>query len=155
MARRQVFVDEFYFKSPAERKEILGRLAQPCARGHSRQDAYLYRQKKNDRVVVICRLCRQGMLNNSFDNLYPPDLRRRQFGRLRVIRRALGSMARNAAGDVMWKCRCQCGNTHFASTHNLLRGRVLSCGCLRSETSQINIAKSPWNKKGVPHNERA
>ena len=29
----------------------------------------------------------------------------------------------------MWKCRCECGNTFYATTQRLLKGHVTSCGC--------------------------
>lgn len=32
------------------------------------------------------------------------------------------------AGSRVWKCRCDCGNFHYVTTHNLLSGNVKSCG---------------------------
>ena len=29
----------------------------------------------------------------------------------------------------MWKCRCECGNTFYATTQRLLKGQATSCGC--------------------------
>lgn len=36
------------------------------------------------------------------------------------------------SGSRVWKCQCDCGNTHSVTTHNLLSGNVKSCGCLPS-----------------------
>lgn len=33
-------------------------------------------------------------------------------------------------GQQVWRCQCECGNTHDAATHHLLTGAVKSCGCL-------------------------
>lgn len=40
-------------------------------------------------------------------------------------------------GQTMWKCVCDCGETHIASSSNLQRGNVKSCGCYRKEFSKI------------------
>lgn len=32
----------------------------------------------------------------------------------------------------MWECRCECGNTTLVETHNLVDGRIKSCGCMRT-----------------------
>ena len=57
------------------------------------------------------------------------DLTGQRFGRLTVIER-FGSCGH---GDVNWLCICDCGNEHIASRGSLLKGKVLSCGCLRRE----------------------
>ena len=52
------------------------------------------------------------------------------FGRLTVVRKAEGL---RYYGCFVWECQCSCGNTAFASTGNLKRGSVRSCGCLRDD----------------------
>lgn len=32
----------------------------------------------------------------------------------------------------IWKCRCVCGNTTYASSYGLVSGKKKSCGCIRS-----------------------
>ena len=40
------------------------------------------------------------------------------------------SAARNTRGEVLWTCRCDCGNTAQVTASRLLRGHTKSCGCL-------------------------
>lgn len=53
------------------------------------------------------------------------DLTGQRFGRLVVIRK--DHVARNH--NIAWLCKCDCGNYHIATTANLHRGSVKSCGC--------------------------
>lgn len=57
-----------------------------------------------------------------------------QFGRLTVIRK---SDRRGSDGGIYWICKCSCpeGNIVEASSGNLIRGYVRSCGCLAKERS--------------------
>ena len=36
---------------------------------------------------------------------------------------------RGSDGSIIWKCRCECGNIHFASVSSLTNGAIGSCGC--------------------------
>ena len=46
---------------------------------------------------------------------------------------------RGADGSVIWRCQCECGNIHYASTNSLTTGAIESCGCQRSKgESKIN-----------------
>lgn len=36
---------------------------------------------------------------------------------------------RGADGSIVWKCQCECGNIHYASTNSLNTGAIGSCGC--------------------------
>lgn len=47
--------------------------------------------------------------------------------------------ARGSDGSVVWKCQCECGNIHYASTNSLINNAIGSCGCQRSRgESKIN-----------------
>lgn len=35
-------------------------------------------------------------------------------------------------GNIVWKCLCDCGNTHFATVVDFLKGSIQSCGCTYS-----------------------
>lgn len=54
------------------------------------------------------------------------DLTGQRFGRLLVLRPAKKHRDRTC-----WVCRCDCGNQHTATAHNLKAGKTTSCGCLR------------------------
>ena len=42
---------------------------------------------------------------------------------------------RTSNGQVLYKCRCDCGNYHYATSGNLNNGNVQSCGCSNSITA--------------------
>ena len=56
------------------------------------------------------------------------DLTNQKFGILTAI---APTQERNR-GQVVWQCRCDCGNTHYAPSAELIRGNVQSCGCVYS-----------------------
>lgn len=55
-----------------------------------------------------------------------------RYGKLTVIEEA----GRNNEGRVLWKCKCDCGNTKIALGKSLRAGLVNSCGCLHSKGEQ-------------------
>lgn len=57
------------------------------------------------------------------------DIRGQRFGRLTVLEED----GRDKHGNVMWKCKCECGNTTCVSTSSLKNGHTRSCGCLMRE----------------------
>lgn len=59
------------------------------------------------------------------------DLTGKRFGRLLVIRKSDKVMPRN----VVWLCKCDCGNLTEVTSGSLVKGNTRSCGCLRKETS--------------------
>lgn len=52
-----------------------------------------------------------------------------RYGILEVVS---DSGQRNKSKDVMWLCRCDCGNTTTARAFDLRRGDYQSCGCIKS-----------------------
>jgi hypothetical protein len=56
-----------------------------------------------------------------------PDLAGMRFGRLAVLSRALPLGNRTT-----YLCRCDCGTERPVAAHALHKGKVLSCGCLKS-----------------------
>lgn len=59
------------------------------------------------------------------------DLTGLRFGKLTVIQRD-EDLYENDKKFIMWKCKCDCGNTVVLKGKNLKKGNTNSCGCLRS-----------------------
>ena len=55
------------------------------------------------------------------------DLVGQKFGRLTIVRFDRVDKFRK----IVWLCKCDCGNEHFATTDILRRGNTKSCGCYR------------------------
>lgn len=56
------------------------------------------------------------------------NLEGQQIGRLIVVSRAENRKDRTA-----WLCKCSCGNEKIITSHDLLSGKVTSCGCYMRE----------------------
>ena len=70
------------------------------------------------------------------------DLKGKRFGKLIVL-----EMQEHIVGeDVMWKCKCDCGNEIMANVGNLKNGHTKSCGCLR-----VDRCKTNFTKHGLEH----
>ena len=57
------------------------------------------------------------------------DLTGQRFGRLLV----LYECGRSKGGNVLWKCRCECGNECVVSSNDLRKQHTQSCGCLNRD----------------------
>lgn len=64
-------------------------------------------------------------------NLKKQDITGIRFDRLVALH---PTKKRDASGSIIWKCRCDCGNTAWYSANILRSGKVHSCGCLYKET---------------------
>lgn len=60
------------------------------------------------------------------------DLKGQVFERLTVIEEA----GRNTKKEILWKCKCSCGNTTEVTTYRLRKGETKSCGCLNYDTDK-------------------
>lgn len=65
------------------------------------------------------------------------DLTGRKFGRLTV----LGLQGRNKHGQLMWKCKCDCGNEVVLRGYSIRYHHVSSCGCKRKEVAKEKAYK--------------
>lgn len=65
----------------------------------------------------------------------PKDIAGERFGLLV----ALYPYGKENHGCIIWKCKCDCGDHHLASSTLLRRGVVKSCGCLRRESKRKDI----------------
>lgn len=57
------------------------------------------------------------------------DLIGQKFGKLTVIAK---TELRTASLNVLWECKCDCGNICYVSTNHLQTGNTQSCGCLKN-----------------------
>lgn len=58
------------------------------------------------------------------------DLAKQKFGLLTAL---TPTEERDSDGNVIWRCKCKCGNYRNVSSHSLLKGNTKSCGCLVSK----------------------
>lgn len=65
------------------------------------------------------------------------DLTGKKFGRLTVIKK---SKNKYKDKQIMWICRCDCGEKIEVIGNSLVRGNTKSCGCLRKELAINNIS---------------
>lgn len=117
------------------------------------------RRKKSGRQSM-CRECQKSRYEHLPKNrgrklgLKPKnliDMTGWVFTYLTVIERA----GKYRGAQIIWRCRCKCGNEHLA-TGNLLRiGRVKSCGCWNVERSTVHgLANNPLYHTWVGMKER-
>lgn len=59
------------------------------------------------------------------------DLTNQRFGKLIAIQ----PTSERSGTQVVWKCKCDCGNITYVGAGNLKNGHTLSCGCLRKENN--------------------
>lgn len=59
------------------------------------------------------------------------DLTNQRFGRLTAV----SPVGKTRGGTMLWECVCDCGEKHIARSGGLRSGDVMSCGCLRRETT--------------------
>lgn len=71
------------------------------------------------------------------------DVSGRRFSRLLVLREA----GRSNFGQVLWRCRCDCGAIVVTPSAPLMDGRTKSCGCLRRDNSIVHgLDKHPLRR---------
>ena len=61
--------------------------------------------------------------------LFSTNLIGEKYGKLLVLDE---TEKRGSDGSIMWRCKCDCGKIHYASTNSLKTGAIASCGCQRS-----------------------
>lgn len=62
------------------------------------------------------------------------DLTGLKFGRLTVL---CDSGMRNKNRNIIWRCRCDCGNISNVCGSNLLTGHSVSCDCFKREGASV------------------
>lgn len=72
------------------------------------------------------------------DDFYP------QYGKLTFVERS-GSASN---GDILWLCKCVCGNEKIARKSHIIKGFTTSCGCARNERRPYNVVDMAGRKIG-------
>ncbi|WP_010050465.1 MULTISPECIES: AP2 domain-containing protein [Lactobacillales] len=72
------------------------------------------------------------------------DLTGQRFGRLVAIR---DSGERGIAREVLWECKCDCGEISFVRSGSLRSGNTESCGCLSKEVNSKKIKTKGYHAK--------
>lgn len=67
------------------------------------------------------------------------DITGERFGRLTALERA-GRNPKN--GNVLWRCKCDCGNSVIVDGSLLRRKITRSCGCLRRERGRQSVKQN-------------
>lgn len=96
-----------------------------------------------EKEVAFCHLKSGNIKSCGMCNNIKYDLTGQRFGRLIVIRQ---ESKRSASGNILWTCKCDCGNLKEEDGYQLRKGWVKSCGCLRKEKSAKMIRQ---NKKTI------
>lgn len=65
------------------------------------------------------------------------DLVGQRFGRLVVVEET----EKRCVRQIIWKCKCDCGNETFVQTGHLTSGHTKSCGCVARELSKEKARK--------------
>lgn len=73
------------------------------------------------------------------------DLAGKKFGKLTVIE----PTDQRKGSNVVWICKCDCGNTCYVSAHDLKHGNVKSCGCLKP--GRKSIVSDAVDEKNISH----
>jgi len=86
----------------------------------------------------LCSYCNRKIIGESTKK----DLIGQKFERLTVIK---DTGKRDNSNNVIWLCKCDCGNIHEVAGSYLINGSIRSCGCLqrdRARNSRIEYHKS-------------
>lgn len=70
------------------------------------------------------------------------DLTGQKFNRLKVIE----DSSIKKAGQILWRCECDCGKEKLIRAYDLKSGKQKSCGCLNAEKTAERNKKNSGNK---------
>ena len=62
------------------------------------------------------------------------DLSGNKYGKLTVLHRTTNQITKSGHINVMYECRCECGNISVVRATALKNGSIQSCGCVRKES---------------------
>ena len=74
------------------------------------------------------------------------DLTGKRFGRQIALR----PCGKNKYRNVLWLCKCDCGNQHIVASGKLVQGKSKSCGCYALEIRSKSLEKHGITSGGKP-----
>lgn len=78
----------------------------------------------------------------------PADLMNRRFGSLVALER----QGTDKAGNALWLCQCDCGQTSVARANSLLSGNTTTCGCGRGQPGgELDLTGRIFERLTVKH----
>lgn len=98
--------------------------------------------------VKSCGCLRKGILDGKVS--VRKNLIGKRFGRLVVLEQVEDYILPSNRRIARWKCQCDCGNTHIATSWDLTSGDTTSCGCYRKECELSNL--KPYNYQKLYNN---
>jgi hypothetical protein len=66
--------------------------------------------------------------------IYDNDLEGKKFNMLTVIKK----VGKDKRKNILWLCKCDCGNDKTAITTNIKNGNILSCGCIKKHNNKTH-----------------
>lgn len=89
-------------------------------------------------ITVRGECLRSGHTKTCGCSKAPRNLIGKKFGELTVIK---DTPKRNNSGEIIWECKCSCGNITYIPTSRLTGGFYISCGCASSRGLRRNENK--------------
>lgn len=74
------------------------------------------------------------------------DLTNQRFGR----QVAIEPCGKNKYGNILWLCKCDCGNEHIVASGKLVQGKSRSCGCLARDIHISQLQTHGITTNGKP-----
>ena len=99
-----------------------------------RCDCGNFEQIRADHTKTECTQCSQKTRANKVKQNNYFDLTNQKFNKLTAIYR----LDERKNGNIVWHCKCECGNEIDVQTSSLTSGNTKSCGCLRAENAYFH-----------------
>lgn len=96
---------------------------------------------KDNHSKLVFESCKDIKTGQPYKNLAGA-----KFGYLTALER----VGTNKHGSVLWKCRCDCGNTKIYPSGKLVDGRATNCGCMTVEIRRKKASKHGITAGGKP-----
>lgn len=107
------------------------------------------------RICVDCNKKIKGKKSlrcYSCNNIYRASKKIKNFIGKKFNRLTIVDKFKHTKSGTLWKCKCECGNITYVTTHKIMSNHTKSCGCLNKDSLQRygskNCGKNNPNWKG-------